>query len=40
MPKFASEGIFLCFTTEKIMKTSQETRKFFGADFLLVFGDL
>ena len=32
------ERISLCFTAAKITKTSQETRNFFEADFLFVFG--
>ena len=40
MFKFASQWISLCFTAVKITKTWQETRNFFGADFLFVFRTL
>ena len=32
--------IYLCFTPVKTIKTSQETRNFFGAEFLFAFGAL
>ena len=32
--KFASQGVSLCCAAVKITKTSQETRGFFGAEFL------
>ena len=40
MFKFALQGISLCFTAVKITKKSQETRYFFGTDFLFVLGAL
>ena len=40
MFKFASQDISLCFTAVKITKTSQETRNYFRAEFLFVFGVL
>ena len=40
MFKFALQGISRCFTAVKTTKKSQETRNFFEADFLFVFGAL